>query len=261
MKIRTVLMTPLSLGVLLVAGCSSSTTNGTGSTGSAPASSAGSSSGSSAGTGSSAAAPSTGSAPATDEKARIAGIPIQPGELPSAWKQTPVDKSTAAQDAASQAEIAKCIGGKDTSADRLDKVETDWASGDDQIASNAQAMRTEADVQADIALMKSPKAAACNARTARKRIAASLPSGTTVKSVKLTVTPGSGLGPNNVVAVGHAVVTVQANGQTVAIYEDFYLIAGKRIEAEADFTGVGHHIEPSLQKQVVAAVARRTAAA
>jgi hypothetical protein len=259
------IITALAAAALLVAGCSSSTTKGTGSggstaagssTGAAPTSSAPASS--AAG---SASAPPTTSAPGIDEKARIAGIPIQAGELPSGWKAEPVDKTSAAQDAAQQAEVARCIGGKNTSADRLARSETDWVQGDDRITSNAQAMRTEADVQADIALFKSPKASSCNEQAARKAIAASLPRGATVTSLKLTITPGTGGGPSNVVAVGHAVVAVLTSGQTVRIYEDFFLIAGKRIEAEVDFTGIGHHIDAALQKQAVSAVADRAAVA
>jgi hypothetical protein len=260
--LRRIMISSLGAGALLLAACSNSTTKGTGSGGSSAASSAAASSAPASAASSPApspSAPSTSAASAADEKARIAGIPIQAGELPGSWKATPPDNSTAAEDAAQQAELVRCVGTTDTSADRLARVEKDWTQGDDDITSNAQAMKSDADLRADVALLKSPKINSCYEQTARKTIAASLPSGATVESLKVTITPGSAGGPGNLVAVGHGVVTVRASGQTVTIYEDLDFIAGKRIEAEIDFTGVNHHIDPALQKKVVAAVARRAA--
>ena len=245
---------------LLVAACSSSTTSGKGAahtTASTTSTTAASSPPASTAPATSAAAtsgaPSTGAAGGPD----LAALLVQPSDLPAGWKVSP--PSSTADDQAEKAAMVACVGGKNTADDRLSRAEKDYDQGNNDITSNAQLMKSQADVAADTALLRSPKINSCYEQMARQQIGGSLPAGDKLGAVNFTVTPGSNGGPKNLVAIGHGTVTITVSGQTVTVYVEVAFITGNRIEGEVDFTGVGARIDTTLEETLVTKVAQRIA--
>jgi hypothetical protein len=256
------MITAAAAGALFLAGCSGSSTDGKGSAASVSASPSGSPSAptTSASTPSApTSSPPTSASGGSGAAARIAGIPVQAGDLPSGWKVSPSDSSVSADDAAKQAALVKCVGATDTSAHRLARVEKDFSQGTNDIESNAQAMQSADDVEADVALLQSPKVSACYSRIIRKSLEDEAPSGATIDSLQYSIVSGSQGGPSNLVAVGHGVVKLSSGGQTVTLYADTFFIRGDRIEAEVDFSSLGARVDSALEQKVVTAVARRAA--
>lgn len=240
---------------MLAAGCSSSATAGMGTGGS---SSPGPTQTSAAPISS---APASTSAPTAAITApKLATLPVQPSDLPTGWTSVPSTPSTAG-DAAKEAALVACVGGRSTVADHLTRSEKDYQQGNNEISSNAQLMKTQDDVTSDTALLHSPKINSCYEQAARKSAAGALPAGATLDSVKFTVTTGANGGPRNVVAVGRGTLRVTAKGQTITVYEDVIFITGNRIEGEIDFTGLGAPIDSALEQHLTTAVANRIASA
>lgn len=243
---------------LLVAGCSSST-NGSGVV-STPAGTSGTSASTPA---SSPSAPSTppssgasGSGSSTASGA-LATIPIQPADLPAGWTAAPVTPSS--EDASKQAEMVACVGGKNTAPDRIAKVEKDYTQATNEADSNVQQMRSQSDVDADVAILHSPKINTCYEQAVRKQAAAALPSGATLKAATFSMLPGTNGGPSNLAAIGHGKLTLAEAGQTLDLFVDIAFITGPKLEAEVDFTGVGAQLPTTLEQHVITAVAGRAA--
>jgi hypothetical protein len=265
---RYVITAALIAGALSLAACSGSTSGGKGSAASNPGGSSGAASSTPASS-TPASSTATSSAPASTAPtggssasgtARIAGIPVRAGDLPAGWTPGKGDNSTPAQDAAQKAELARCTGVKASAAGNGGRVDSDFTQGDNDISSNAQVV-TSAQLQADVALLRSPKIERCYEQTARRMIAGSLPSGTSVTSVHVTITPSANGAPSNVVALGNAVVHVVAGGNSADVFVDFAYVKGPGVEAEVDFTGVGARIPSALESKLVTAVAQRAAKA
>ena len=181
-------------------------------------------------------------------------------DLPSTYKAT-VYRSDPT-DAASQAALVRCVGGKNTNADKVAEVHSDdFALNNSQISSDANTFRSQADLDADVAIIKSPKVSGCYASLLRTELAGSLPSSAKIDSVELKITPGHAGLPSNVVGTGAGrfVITVQA--QQVALYVDVAFITGHLIEAEIDFTDVGAPVPQAMQTALINKIAARAAAA
>ena len=104
---------------------------------------------------------------------------------------------------------------------------------------------------------RSPKVASCLQSLAREQLSKSLPAGTTIRSVKATVTPGGAGGPANLVATVSGMIAVVANGRSLTIYTDVAFISGPKIEAEVDAENVGAPVPAALRSKLVQAVAAR----
>jgi hypothetical protein len=201
-----------------------------------------------------AASPSASPAPLS----RLQKIVLQPADLPTGWKGTPYEADPS--DAADQAAFVKCLGVRNTDADKVAEADSqDFALGDASISSWATSYRSQSDLDADVAALHSPKASPCEAQLLKKQVATSLPAGATVESVSIKITPGSAGGPANVVATGAGTIKVSVSGQQVGLYLTVAFITGPLIEAVVETHNIGTPVPPSLVQSVVATVANRAA--
>ena len=191
--------------------------------------------------------------------AKLAGIVVQRNDLPSGWKSSPPNTSG---HAAGQAKMQRCVGGRDTTPDQVDKVDSDdYTQGNATISSNATSYKSASDVASDAALLKSPKVESCYERVLHDLLGKSLPAGSTIDNITFHMTRGSGGGPANLVATGKGTIAVTAQGQHVTIYVAAAFISGPLIEAQVSFDNVGQPVPESLQRQVISDVAKRAAKA
>ncbi len=190
------------------------------------------------------------------DKAHLAAITLKDSDLPAGWTSAAPSPNT--DDAAAQAQMATCLGVRNTFKDSVDEAQSqDYTMGDATISSDATSFRSQADIDNDVAMLKRPKIDSCYAKLVRAEAGPALPAGTKITAVSVHVTPGGE--PSNVAATVTGKLTVSVSGQTVVVYDDTALISGPRIEAEVDFENVGAPIPATLQKQLIAKVAARAA--
>jgi hypothetical protein len=196
------------------------------------------------------------SAPATAR--RLGSITLQVGELPAAWKATPYEDDPSAAD--SQAAMVACVGGPNTEHDTTGEAHSpDYSDGNATVSSDAESYRSNADVNADIAMVHSPKLKACFQQLMRSETESSLPAGTTMDHLQINITPDPAGAPSNVIATIATTVNVHVSGQDLVVYSNFALIIGPLIEAEVDFTNVGAPVPAALRDQLTEQVADRAA--
>lgn len=207
---------------------------------------------------------STSSGPATSPAASPAGlsrlqeIVLQPTDLPTTWKGTPYQPDPS--DAANEAALVKCVGVRNTASDKAAEAHSqDFALGDASISSSASSYRSQSDVDADVAMLASPKLSPCYEQLVKGELAKTLPAGATIESATVKITPGSAGGPSNVVGTGSGTIKVKVNGQQAAVYMTVAFITGPLIEAEVDAENVGAPVPASLMQTLVATVADRAA--
>lgn len=190
--------------------------------------------------------------------AALDAIPLKSTDLPTGYTATPYQANPS--DKADQAALVACVGGKNTTADQTaDANSASFSKGELQISSSATSYKSQSDLDADIAILKSRKVNGCYDTLFKSKLASSLPAGATVQSVSIKITPGAASHPNNVVATGNGKITVTAGGSKQEIYVFVAFITGPLIEAEVDFTSVGMPVDPSLQADLIAKVAKRAA--
>jgi hypothetical protein len=203
---------------------------------------------------SSPAAQASGATPAS--LSQLNKIVLQAADLPSGWKGTPYKASP--DDAANNAALVKCVGGRNTDSDKVAEAHSDdFALGDATISSSAASYQSQSDLDADVAMLHSPKISPCFEQLMKKQIAAALPAGATIQSASIKITPGSAGGASNVVGTGTGTVKVLASGQRVSVYLTVAFITGPLIEAEIDTSNVGSPVPASVVSQLVATVAGR----
>ena len=240
---------------LLVAGCgSSSTPTRSSSPAASPAASSNAASSNSAA--SSSGASSSGASSAGS--AELSAIVLQPSDLPAAWTAAPHQADPG--DAADQAALVACVGGTNTDPDKTAEVDSsDFSLDDASISSNAASYKSQSDLDADTALIHSPKISTCYQQLVKTEAASSLPAGSTITAVNLTITPGPGGGPSNVVGTGTGSITVSSGGATVTIYDSVAFITGPLLEAEVDFDSPNQPVPATMFANLVNVVATRAA--
>lgn len=183
---------------------------------------------------------------------------LQAADLPSGWKGTPYKEDPS--DAAGQAALLKCVGVRDTDADKVAEANSDdFSLGDASISSSATSYRSQSDLDVDVALLHSPKLSTCYDRLIKTQLEGALPAGAKFTSEPFKITFGSAGGPANVVATGESSINVTVQGQQVRIYLSVAFITGPLIEAEVDAENVGSPVPADLVKSLVAKVATRAA--
>ena len=192
----------------------------------------------------------------------LAQIVLGRADLPTGWTATPTATPTATRPASNsgQSALVTCVGGKNTSADKTASLSSDaFTRSAATITSSAARYRSQADITADISLLKSPKISACYKALTIQSLRASLPAGATIASGGLEVVPAPKGGPANVVAVATSKFVVNAGGRPVTLYQTTAYITGRLIEAEVDFQGVDAAVPTALQEQLIDVVAGRAA--
>jgi hypothetical protein len=206
----------------------------------------------------SAATGSTSASSSAAGQARLAAIVAQQSDLPAGWSATAYQADPSS--AASQAAMLACVGAKNTDPDKVGEAHSsDYSQGQASISSQAASYKSQRDIDSDIAVLKNPKISSCYEQLIKTQVAASLPQGTQIKAVSITITPGSGGGPANVVATGTGTVTVSAAGGQASVYLDVAFITGPKIEAEADFENIGSPVAAGVRTALIAAIAGRAA--
>lgn len=192
--------------------------------------------------------------------AQLTAIVLQPADLPAGWTGTP--HAPDPQDAADNAALAACVGGRNTYSDETgDSNSDDYALQNASVSSDATSFRSQDDLTTDVAIIKSPKIDACYNKLAASEIGGSLPAGSTFDSASVVVTPGSAGGPSNVVATASGKVEVTVTGQVIDLYLNVAFITGPLIEAEIDFTNVGTPVPASIRTALIDKIAARAGAA
>jgi hypothetical protein len=194
-----------------------------------------------------------GATPAT--LAQLKKIVLRATDLPPGWKGTPYQANSG--DSTGNAALAKCVGVRDTTPDQVaDAHSDDFTLGNATISSDASSYRSQSDLDADEATLRSPKLSSCFDTLLKKEIASSFPGGSTVDS-SFHVTPGSNGGPANVIATGADTVKVTASGTQATIYVSIAFITGPLVEAEVDAEGISAPLPASVMKPLIAGVATR----
>jgi hypothetical protein len=88
-------------------------------------------------------------------------------------------------------------------------------------------------------------------------LAAGLPSGYTVRTDTVTVTPGAGGGPINVVATVTSKVVFGNSAHTTTLSDETVYLIAPRIEAHVDFYTQGSTFPSSVKAAVLAKVSAR----
>jgi hypothetical protein len=222
-------------GVILLAGCGSSSSKTT------PAAS-----------GSPVASPSA--TPAS--VAQLQKIVLQPSDLPTGWKGAPFKANP--NQVADQASLVKCVGARNTASDKVAEMHSeDFALRDARISSSASTYRSPSDIDADLVMMHSPKLSSCFDQLMKRTLATTMPTGVKIASSSIKITPGSAGGPANVVATGTGSIEVSVNGQQVPFFVSVAYITGPLIEAEVDTFNAGSPVPASVVNPLVATVATR----
>jgi len=181
---------------------------------------------------------------------------LQATDFPPGWKSKP--HTADPKQAASQAALLRCVGARNSDPDKVAEAHSaDFAYSTATVSSSAASYRSQKAVDADLAMVRSPKFSPCHEQTLAKQIATSLPPGAKVESVSFKVTPGADGGPVNVAATGTGLVKVSLSGQEVVVYAKVAFIVGPLVEAEVDATSVGEPVTRSLMRSLVASVATR----
>jgi hypothetical protein len=258
----------VALGTLtaasLLAACSSSSAGGPGTASSAttPGTSAGASTNSGPATNATTStAATTGSASGALDKTALSALLLTQADLPAGWTASPAQ--TSADDGAAQSRFAKCVGIRDTHADKVAEADSqEFTNRTASISSSASSYSSAADVLADEAAFRdAAKATSCMVTMLRSQMSGQLPNGATLDDINLAVRPGRNGGPANVIATISGTIKVTASGKQFDVYIDSTYIAGKQVEAEVDFESFSAPADAALQRKLVNAVAQRVAGA
>jgi hypothetical protein len=189
---------------------------------------------------------------------QLNSIMLRATDLPVGWEAAPykADPNAAAIDAT----MSKCVGVRNTDGDKVAAAHSGtFTLGDARVSSSVASYRSQSDLDVDTAILHSPKLSLCFQRQLKRQIATSLPAGETIESASLHITPGSAGGPSNVLGAGTGKVTVGANGQRVTFYVSIAFIIGPLIEAEVDSFNVGTPVPSAVLRSLAAFVATRAA--
>ena len=141
-------------------------------------------------------------------------ITVQKSEVPAAYQAKLYQADPT--DASNEAALVRCVGGTDTTKDKTGEAHSpDYVLQNMQISSQAESFKSKKDIDADVALIRSPKASQCYDKLLTARLASTLPSGATVEKVTITITAGAAGEPRNVVGTGVGAITVRSNGQII----------------------------------------------
>lgn len=213
--------------------------------------------GTAAGAAQSSAAPTT---PKGPDAAAVRATVLQAGDLPAGW----TNPSENGADSGDLQELESCLGAHDTSGERFVTGGSPAfinASGG-VVFSSFAGFRSQRDVDEDTALLADPGAAACLKTSMEQGMDDSEDSsGTTMGDMTFTLTPGSGGGPSNVVAIGEGSIPVSGSGgRHGTVYLEAVFVTGRMTEAEIAFISPGSPVPDDLRSAAVTAVAQRLAA-
>jgi hypothetical protein len=190
---------------------------------------------------------------------RLQALVLQRSDVPSDWTAGPHTESPTGN--ADEQRILSCIGtGVNPEAGQVAHADSDdYNQGDSQITSSATLWQSKAAVDQQIALLLNPRTQTCFAAGFRRLLTSSAPSGATVADFHLTLEPGHGALPADVIARMHVSAVLTVAGQSLGIFADVAFIAHGRLTAEVDFFGAGGQIAPALSARLAATVAHRVA--
>ena len=188
-------------------------------------------------------------------------VGLQPAEMPPGW--TSKDYQPNPDEVALQAALVRCVGGRDTTADRIAEVHSpDYSQGEGAtVFSTASSYKSPDDVAANVEILANPKISSCYQTLVQTQLAKTLAAGTTINRVTFNVTLGPSGGPPNLAATGRGDVNLTANGQTADLFLKVAFITGGSLQAQVTCENIGAPVPAGLCDAVIAKVASRAAAA
>ena len=247
----------LAASALVLTACGSSGGGDSASAGSAtPAAPASSTAASSAAP---SAASSGGSAAGAATTAQLQKIVIQAADLPATYKASAADPDDTSD--GTDAQLKQCTGVP--GAPESHKVHTvqssDFTMGDTTLSSEFSSFRSESDVTADVAQLKSPKINQCLNSVFKASLAKSLGTSATVTASNFTLTPGSNGGPSNLAGTASGVIKFTTNGQAAAVYVGVAFVTGPQLDGTLSFVALNTPLDNTTSTSVLTAVANRAA--
>lgn len=186
---------------------------------------------------------------------------LRASDFPAGTKSEP--NSSGASDKQTQRQLLDCVGGRNTEPDRVAHVDAPQFTLDDGtvVSSSASSYKSQSDIDADVAILQSPKINTCYEKILRETLQHQVEAGVTVTSVNVTFAKGGAGQPKNVVATGTASIGLQANGQRTSVFATIAFITGSLIGAQVECERVGQAPSPGTVASYVKIVADRVAKA
>ncbi|WP_375497246.1 hypothetical protein [uncultured Jatrophihabitans sp.] len=224
-------------------------------------SSAAASGGAQGGASSSAQSPTAASSSATSAPApsrtQLQAINVQAADLPAGYQGKAATPDSDDDDVNAQLESCTGVQGAPESHKVATADSDDFTKGQLTVSSTFSSFQSQSDVDADVALIKSPKVNECLNTVFKATLAKSLGSSGTVDSATIKLTPGSGGGPSNVAALASGAVNITAGGQKTVIYLGVAFITGPQVGGTLSYVGIGEQLDTATQVSALAAVAKR----
>ena len=204
----------------------------------------------------SAAAPGAAQPPSSEQ---LQAALLELGDLPPGWTAVP---GTA--DGELMPDFGACLGAPDAPGERLEEVASPAFSDErgNRVGSMLTTFSTHEPGVGDAALFGDPRAESCLTQVLSGEVEGRpRPAGAEVGTVQVTVTPGDGGGPGNVVAtVDTSIPVVTVAGERLTLHVDFVFLAGRSTRGVIAFGGHGAQLPAELRGRVVATMAERLAA-
>jgi len=184
---------------------------------------------------------------------------LQTSDLPADADASPADESDPTT-STQQAKLVQCVGGQDTSADKVaEATSPDFGIDNGGVSSSAASFKSQSDLATDIALVQSPKLPACYEALLKDEAASQLPAGATIDAATFSISPGRNGGPSNIIGIGTGSVTVTIAGHPVSLYVAVAFITGRLTEAEVSYENPQTPVSISDILPLATAVAQRAA--
>jgi len=203
-----------------------------------------------------AASPATGPA-ATASPSQLDGALLTLDDLPAGWTAQP-DRARASglSDA-----FAACLGSPREPEDRLEVAISYFsdASGN-TVFSSISRYRSQERLEADVALFADVRAPACFSEALIGVLDVTpLPRGVSAGTPDVTVSPGGGGDPGDVVAVVTADIPMTTATDELTDVMQYVFVAGRSTQAVVGFSSLDAELPPELRHRAVDAVAERIA--
>jgi hypothetical protein len=189
--------------------------------------------------------------------AQLRTIVLRASDLPAGWSSAPyrIDPKAATLDAAQ----AACIGVRNVDPDRVGDIHSStFSHGGDSVDSEAASYRSAADLAVDRATMHSPKLAPCEQSLLKANLPGALPAGTTLVSVKVTVTPSSAT--NGIIGTSDTSVVLSRGGSQFAIDQRLVDIQAGLVTVTLDFSSSAQGFPGPLKESLATVVLNRVLA-
>jgi hypothetical protein len=199
---------------------------------------------------------------------QLTNYALLPADLPPGWTtaQLASGVSAGATTAGNGAvfsskvdsELSTCVGVKNTDPHQVGLATSpEFGSGTNTIGSTANSFRSATDVANAVALLTSPKSAACLKAEVEKGLVTA--SGVALSDVAITTSGRVAGQPSDVAANVAETMVASANGNSLEVSASVVLLANNLTLTEVDFFGIGSPVAADIQQSVIAKLAAKLA--